>query len=105
MTLLLLLHLAAAVVCLLVLRGTFHRVEHLLMALAAVFVAYVAAGLMVGPDWARAAEGLLVPTAPVDRIPTVRAATRRAPRLPAFHAASGGRGHVAQSWNGVTSTT
>ncbi len=59
--------LAAAVVCLLVLRGTFHRVEHLLMALAAVFVAYVAAGLVVGPDWALAAEGLLVPTAPVDR--------------------------------------
>ena len=38
--------LAAVVVSLLVLRGSFHRVEHVLMALAAVFVAYVAAGLL-----------------------------------------------------------
>jgi Mn2+/Fe2+ NRAMP family transporter len=37
------------------------------MALAAVFVTYVAAGLAVGPDWGRAAQGLLVPSAPLDR--------------------------------------
>lgn len=58
---------AAVLVSVLVLRGRFHRVEHLLMALAAVFLAYVAAGLVVGPDWKRAATGLLVPTTPLDR--------------------------------------
>ncbi len=58
--------LAAVFVSVLVLRGRFHRVEHLLMALAAVFVAYVAAGLVVGPDWGRAATGLLVPSTPLD---------------------------------------
>jgi Mn2+/Fe2+ NRAMP family transporter len=58
---------AAVLVCVLVLRGRFHRVEHLFMALAAVFVAYVVAGLAVGPDWGDAARGLLVPTTPLDR--------------------------------------
>jgi Mn2+/Fe2+ NRAMP family transporter len=51
----------------LMLKGSFHRVEHLLMALAAVLVAYVAAGFAVGPDWGRAAEGLVVPTMPLTR--------------------------------------
>ncbi|WP_439939207.1 NRAMP family divalent metal transporter [Nocardia sp. N13] len=58
---------AVVLVSVLVLRGRFHRVEHLLMALAAVFLAYVAAGLVVGPDWGRATRGLLLPTAPLDR--------------------------------------
>lgn len=57
----------AILVSVLVLRGRFHRVEHLFMALAAVFVTYVAAGLVVGPDWHRAAQGLLLPTTPLDR--------------------------------------
>src|SRR5688572_14105168 len=39
-----------ALVSVLMLRGSFHRVEHLLMALAAVLVSYVAAGVVVGPD-------------------------------------------------------
>jgi hypothetical protein len=38
-------------VSVLVLAGHFHRIEHLLMALAAVFVAYIAAGLVTHPDW------------------------------------------------------
>ena len=59
--------LAAVLVSALVLRGSFHRVEHFLMALAAVFVTYVVAGLVVGPDWGRAATGLLMPTTPLDR--------------------------------------
>lgn len=54
-------------VSVLVLRGTFHRVEHLFMALAAVFLTYVVAGLAVGPHWGRAAAGLVVPTVPMDR--------------------------------------
>ncbi|MBV6728280.1 NRAMP family divalent metal transporter [Nocardioides daeguensis] len=59
--------LAAGLVSVLVLRGSFHRVEHLLMALAAVFVAYLAAGFVVGPDWGEVAAGLVVPSAPLNR--------------------------------------
>ena len=57
----------AVVVCLLVVKGSFHHVEHFLMALAALLVAYVAAGLVVAPDWGRAAQGLVLPTMPLDR--------------------------------------
>ena len=57
---------AALVVSTLVLRGGFHRIEHVLMALATVFVAYVAAGVLGHPDWGAAARGLTVPTTPVD---------------------------------------
>jgi Mn2+/Fe2+ NRAMP family transporter len=57
---------AAAVVTALVLRGRFHRVEHLLMGLATVFVAYVAAGILADPDWGAAATGLVLPTMPFD---------------------------------------
>jgi Mn2+/Fe2+ NRAMP family transporter len=49
----------------LVLAGRFHRIEHLLMALAAVFVAYIAAGLVTHPDWGQAVTGLLVPRMPL----------------------------------------
>jgi Mn2+/Fe2+ NRAMP family transporter len=59
--------LAAVVVSMLVLRGSFHRVEHILMALATVFVAYVAAGLLGHPDWGQALRGLVVPTMPITR--------------------------------------
>jgi NRAMP (natural resistance-associated macrophage protein)-like metal ion transporter len=37
-------------VCVLVLGGRFHRIEHFLLALAAVFVAYIAAGFVAHPD-------------------------------------------------------
>lgn len=49
----------------LVLGGRFHRIEHLLMALAAVFVAYITAGFVAQPDWGEAAMGLLVPRMPL----------------------------------------
>lgn len=45
----------------LVLLGSFHRVEHLLLALSAVFLAYVGAGLLAHPDWHAAVTGLTVP--------------------------------------------
>jgi len=57
---------AAAVVSLLVLRGSFHRVEHLLLLLSTVFLAYVASGFLAHPDWGAAVEGLFVPTMPLD---------------------------------------
>lgn len=56
--------LAVLFVSVLVLRGHFHRVEHVLMAFAAVFLAYVAAAFVVGPDWGQAARGLVVPSMP-----------------------------------------
>ena len=59
--------LAAAFVSAMVLRGSFHRVEHVLLALSAVFLAYVLAGLLAGPSWSEAARGLVVPSLPLDR--------------------------------------
>jgi Mn2+/Fe2+ NRAMP family transporter len=57
--------LAAVAVSLLVLRGAFHRVEHVLMGLAAAFVCYIVAGLEAGPDWGLAAHGLVTPSMPM----------------------------------------
>jgi Mn2+/Fe2+ NRAMP family transporter len=59
--------LAAVGVTLLVLRGSFHRIEHVLLALSSVLLAYVITGLIAGPDWSAAARGLLVPSMPFDR--------------------------------------
>lgn len=58
---------AAFGVSLLVLRGSFQRVEHLLLALSSVFVAYIIAAVLAHPDWGAAARGLVVPTAPGSR--------------------------------------
>jgi Mn2+/Fe2+ NRAMP family transporter len=59
--------LAALGVSFLVLGGGFHRIEHVLLALSAVFIAYVASGLLAGPDWGAAAKGLAVPSLPLTR--------------------------------------
>jgi len=58
---------AAVAVVALVTASGFHRVEHVLLALASVFAAYVAAGLLAGPDWSAAARGLVVPSLPGTR--------------------------------------
>ncbi|MGZ6672604.1 MAG: NRAMP family divalent metal transporter [Solirubrobacteraceae bacterium] len=58
---------AGLAVSLLVLRGTFRRVEHVLLALSAVFVAYIVSGLLAHPDWGATAHGLLVPGLPGTR--------------------------------------
>ncbi len=58
---------ACIAVALLVLRGSFHRVEHVLLALSAVFVTYIVAGFMAGPDWGAALEGAAVPSLPSGR--------------------------------------
>jgi Mn2+/Fe2+ NRAMP family transporter len=65
--------LAAVVVSALVLGGRFARVEHILLAMSAVFIAYVIAGVLAGPDWGAAAGGL-VPSVPEDRGATIVAA-------------------------------
>lgn len=58
---------AAAAVSALVLRGSFRRVEHVLLLLSSVFVAYVVAAFLAHPDWREAARGLVVPTPPGTR--------------------------------------
>ena len=58
---------AAVGVSLLVLRGTFRHVEHVLLALSSVFVAYVISGVLAHPDWGAAAKGLVVPSIPLNR--------------------------------------
>ncbi len=59
--------LAAVAVSFLVLRGSFHRVEHVLLALGAVFVTYVVSAVLAHPDWGATVHGLVVPSLPLDR--------------------------------------
>jgi NRAMP (natural resistance-associated macrophage protein)-like metal ion transporter len=59
--------LAAIGVSALVLRENFHRVEHFLLALSSVFIAYVISGVLAHPDWGAAAKGLAVPSIPLTR--------------------------------------
>jgi len=59
--------LAAIAVTLLVLRGSFRGVEHVLLALSAIFAAYVISGFLAQPDWGAAARGLVVPSMPGTR--------------------------------------
>lgn len=56
---------AAVAVSLLVLRGSFHRVERLLLLLSTVFLAYFASGFLAHPDWGAAVRGTFVPTMPM----------------------------------------
>lgn len=58
---------AATAVGLLVLRGSFHRVEHVLLALGTVFITYVIAAFLAHPDWGAALHGAVVPTIPLER--------------------------------------
>jgi NRAMP (natural resistance-associated macrophage protein)-like metal ion transporter len=59
--------LAAAGVSALVLRESFRHVEHFLLALSSVFVAYIVSGILAHPDWGQAAKGLVVPSLPFNR--------------------------------------
>jgi Mn2+/Fe2+ NRAMP family transporter len=58
---------AAIAVSLLVLRGGFKRIEHVLLALSAVFATYIVSGLLAHPDWGATAHGLFVPSLPGTR--------------------------------------
>jgi NRAMP (natural resistance-associated macrophage protein)-like metal ion transporter len=59
--------LAGVAVSALVLRGSFHRVEHVLLVLSAVFVTYIVSGFLAHPDWGEAAKGLVIPHLPLTR--------------------------------------
>ena len=56
---------AAGVIVALVLAGSFHRVEHVLLVLSAVLASYLLAGVLAQPDWSQAARGLVVPSMPL----------------------------------------
>ena len=58
---------AAVAVSLLVLTGSFRRIEHVLLVLAAVFATYLVAGFLAGPSWLDAGRGLVVPSLPLTR--------------------------------------
>jgi Mn2+/Fe2+ NRAMP family transporter len=58
---------AALAVGVLVLRGSFARVEHVLLALSAIFLAYVLSGVLAHPDWGATAHGFVVPSLPSTR--------------------------------------
>jgi NRAMP (natural resistance-associated macrophage protein)-like metal ion transporter len=59
--------LAGLAVSLLVLRGSFKYVEHVLLALSAVFVAYIASGFLAHPDWGATVRGTVTPSIPLNR--------------------------------------
>ena len=58
---------AAAAVGVLVLRGSYRRIQSVLLIISAVFFTYLAAGVLAHPDWTAAGRGLVVPTLPLDR--------------------------------------
>ena len=58
---------AAGLVGIVVLRGSFHRVEHVLLLLTASFIAYAGAALLAHPDWPGAGRGFVVPELPLNR--------------------------------------
>jgi NRAMP (natural resistance-associated macrophage protein)-like metal ion transporter len=58
---------AACAVSVLVLKGSFRRVEHVLLALSAIFVTYVLSGFLAHPDWGATAHGLVAGGMPLTR--------------------------------------
>jgi len=58
---------AAVAVTALVLGGTFHRVEIVLLVVSSVFITYIASGILSHPHWGQAARGLVVPGLPLQR--------------------------------------
>ena len=57
--------LAALIVSILVLRGSFARIEKVFFLLSAVFLSYVIAGFLAHPNWGSAFKGLVVPSMPL----------------------------------------
>ena len=52
---------AALAIWLLTMSGSYRRIEKVLLAIACVFVTYIVAGVMVGPDWGEALFDTVVP--------------------------------------------
>ena len=58
---------AALIVWLLVVRGSYQRVEKVLLALSSVFIAYIIAVFLARPDWGDVARAFVVPSIVPDR--------------------------------------
>jgi Mn2+/Fe2+ NRAMP family transporter len=58
---------AAVVVWLLVMRGSYRNIEKVLLALSSVFIAYVIAAFLAGPDWAEVGRSFVTPRIVPDR--------------------------------------
>ena len=55
----------AILIMVLVMRGSYRRIERVFVLMAAVFFAYIVSGFMAGPDWAAAGRGMVPSLAPV----------------------------------------
>jgi NRAMP (natural resistance-associated macrophage protein)-like metal ion transporter len=58
---------SAILVSTLVLRGSFHRVQQVLLVMGSLLGSYVISGFLAGPDWSQALHGLVTPSVPLDR--------------------------------------
>jgi NRAMP (natural resistance-associated macrophage protein)-like metal ion transporter len=55
---------AALGVSLLALRGSFHRIEHVLLLVSGIFITYIASGFLAHTYWSSVAHGFFVPSVP-----------------------------------------
>ena len=58
---------AAVLVSTLVLRGSFRRVQQVLLVMGSLLGAYVISGVLAGPSWTQALHGLVTPSVPLNR--------------------------------------
>jgi NRAMP (natural resistance-associated macrophage protein)-like metal ion transporter len=58
----------AVAIWLLVTRGSYRKVERVLLALGFVLVTYIVSGILAGPDWSAAARGATMPRLPLESL-------------------------------------
>ncbi len=58
---------AAILVSTLVLRGSFRRVQQVLLVMGSLLGAYVVSGFLAGPNWSQALHGVVTPSVPLNR--------------------------------------
>ncbi len=58
--------LAALGVWLLIVKGSYHQVERVFMVASLLYLAYVASGIMAGPDWGQVGQALVTPSFRLD---------------------------------------
>jgi Mn2+/Fe2+ NRAMP family transporter len=57
---------AGALISLIVVLGSFHRIEGILLVVSSSLALYIVDGFLAAPDWAQVAHGSLVPNLPID---------------------------------------
>jgi Mn2+/Fe2+ NRAMP family transporter len=55
---------AATLICLVVVLGSFHRIEKILLFISATLALYIVDGILAAPDWSAVARGALIPYFP-----------------------------------------